>query len=151
MSNYDSTQDTISHSTRVNTLMQHLLNIMSSRGETHDYSKLIPPEKSLFDEYSPKLKSSTYGSDEYKANLEGLKVALDHHYKENSHHPEHYENGINGMDLVDLVEMICDWKAASERHADGNIHKSISINADRFKLSPQLVDILVNTVERYFM
>lgn len=45
-------------------------------------------------------------------------------------------------------EMFFDWKAAGERHADGNIYKSIEINKDRFKLSKQTVDIFKNTAER---
>jgi hypothetical protein len=53
---------------------------------------------------------------------------------------------VNDMNLLDVVEMLCDWKAASMRHNDGNIHKSIELNADRFRLSPQLVKILENTV-----
>lgn len=44
--------------------------------------------------------------------------------------------------------MFFDWKAAGERHADGNIYKSIEINKDRFKLSEQTVDIFKNTAER---
>ena len=67
-------------------------------------------------------------------------------FRSNSHHPEHYENGIYGMDLIDLVEMICDWKAASLRHADGNIMKSLEINKERFNIDEQLFQILVNTV-----
>jgi hypothetical protein len=38
-------------------------------------------------------------------------------------------------------------QAASERHNDGNILKSIEINADRFRLSPQLVRNLENTAK----
>lgn len=34
--------------------------------------------------------------------------AVDHHYKNNSHHPE-YHNG-NPMPEEDIVEMICDWE-----------------------------------------
>ena len=79
-----------------------------------------------------------------------MKVALDNHYETNRHHPEHYKHGVDGMDLIDLVEMLCDWKAATERHADGNIDKSILINKDRFGISDQLVKILQNTVKRYF-
>lgn len=116
-----------------------------NRAAIHDNSKLQSPEKELFDIYTPKLKDSTYGSDEYKAFLSELKVGLDHHYAKNSHHPEHYEKGINGMNLFDLIEMFFDWKAAGERHADGNIYKSIDINQDRFKLSQQVKDILTNT------
>lgn len=40
---------------------------------------------------------------------------------------------------------MCDWKAASMRHEDGDIRKSIEKNTKRFNLSPQLVNILKNT------
>lgn len=57
---------------------------------------------------------------------------------------------MNDMNLLDVVEMLCDWKAASERHNDGNIRKSITINANRFNMSPQLVKILENTADLLF-
>src|SRR5690554_3471786 len=100
---YDSTKDTLLHIKRVNELLSLAAIELLARGQEHDNSKLESPEKELFDEYTPKLKDSTYGSDEYKANLKGLEPALKHHYMNNSHHPEHYENGINGMDLFDLI------------------------------------------------
>lgn len=56
------------------------------------------------------------------------------------------DSPIENMNLIDVLEMLCDWKAASERHNDGNIKKSIEINANRFGLSPQLVKILENTI-----
>jgi hypothetical protein len=65
----------------------------------------------------------------------------------NSHHPEHYSNGIQGMSLLDVIEMLCDWKAAGLRHADGNIFKSLEINKDRYKISTQLYSILFNTAK----
>lgn len=145
---YDSTVDTLLHIKRVGELLTQAAVKLIERANVHDNSKLQSPEKELFDEYTPKLKDCTYGSDEYKEFLKGLKVALDHHYKNNSHHPEHHENGINGMDLFDLVEMVVDWKAAGERHADGNIYRSIELNKERFNLSDQLVDILINTAKR---
>ena len=145
---YDSIEDTYKHKTRVSELMAYAANKLIQRGLLHDNSKLDSPEKELFDEYTPKLKDCTYGSDEYKGYLKELKVALDHHYMENSHHPEHHKSGVNGMDLFDLFEMFFDWKAATERHADGDIRKSIEINKDRFKMSDQLRDIFVNTVNR---
>jgi len=147
--NYDSTVDTLLHIKRVNELLLKVSKDLMYRATYHDNSKLTDPEKSLFDEFTPKLKGCTYGSDEYKSFLSSLKVALDNHYKNNSHHPEHYENGIDGMNLLDLIEMFLDWKAAGERHADGNIHKSIEHNKDRFKMSEQLVSIFKNTAEHY--
>lgn len=146
----DSIKATMKHKEWVKDLMGTLIDDMVIRSIHHDDSKMEDPEKSLFDEYSPKLKDCTYGSDEYKEFLKCLKPALDHHYAVNSHHPEHYENGINDMDLVDLIELTCDWIASSKRHADGNIYRSISLNKDRFGMSDQLCKILENTVNHYF-
>lgn len=150
MEKYDSTVDTLLHIKRVNELLISAAQVLMTRAQHHDASKLKSPEKELFDEYTPKLKGTTYGSQEYKEFLKGLKVALDHHYSKNSHHPEHYENGVNDFDLFDLIEMFMDWKAAGERHADGNIFKSIEINKERFNLSDQVCEIFKNTAERYF-
>jgi hypothetical protein len=111
----------------------------------HDESKLQEPEKSMFDEFTPKLRDSTYGSDEYKGFLAQMGEALQHHYANNRHHPEHFENGVAGMTLVDLVEMLADWKAATERHADGDLGKSLEIQKERFGISDQLSSILHNT------
>jgi hypothetical protein len=141
----DSTLDTLRHSRRVDELLLQMVGSVQGRITRHDASKLEDPEKAIFDEYSPKLKTSTYGSDEYKGFLSEMKVALDHHYANNRHHPEHFENGVDGMTLVDLVEMLADWKAASERHADGDLTVSLGIQKTRFGLSDQLASILENT------
>ena len=145
---YDSKTDTLLHIKRVSELLNQAAIELIVRGNRHDDSKLEEPEKSEFDRLTPLLKTLTYGSDEYKSSLVELQVALKHHYVNNSHHPEHYENGVNGFDLFDLMEMFFDWKSAGERHADGNIYKSIEINKDRFKLSEQTVDIFTNTAKR---
>lgn len=145
---YDSTIDTQAHIDRVAELLNQAADELRRRGIVHDKSKLADPEKALFDEYTPKLKDCIYGSDEYKAFLSGLKPALDNHYAKNSHHPEHYSEGVAGMDLFDLVEMFFDWKAATERMSSGNIHKSIDINRDRFKMDPQVAAIFSNTAKR---
>jgi len=145
---YDSKADTLKHIKRVNELLMTAVSELLIRAGKHDNSKLESPEKELFDEYTPKLKNCTYGSDEYKEYLKGLKVALDHHYANNSHHPEHFENGVNGFDLFDLIEMAMDWCAAVERHDDGDIFKSLEINTERFQLSNQIVCILHNTFKR---
>jgi hypothetical protein len=118
-----------------------------TRGETHDRSKLHPAESKVFAEFSPKLKTSTYGSEEYKGFLRDMKPALDHHYANNRHHPEHhFPNGIDGMNLVDVLEMWIDWYCSSMRHADGSMEKSIDINEKRFSMSPQLATIFRNTL-----
>lgn len=53
---------------------------------------------------------------------------------------------IGRMSLIALLEMLCDWKAASERHDTGDILRSLDINKERFGISDQLDSILRNTV-----
>lgn len=141
---------TFRHIERVRNLINLFVVKMLERAEKHDQSKLVSPELEYFAEYTDKLASLTYGSPEYKSSLAAIKPALDHHYANNSHHPEHYKNGVDDMSLLDMVEMLLDWKASSERHNDGNIHKSIEINGTRFNMSPQLVKILENTAKELF-
>jgi hypothetical protein len=123
---------------------------MNRRGLIHDQTKLESPEKEIFDEYTPKLKNTTYGSEEYSKYLKEMKIALDHHYKNNRHHPEHFNNGIRDMNLIDLIEMFCDWLSATERHDDGDIFKSIEHNQSRFDYSDELKDIFDNTAKFYY-
>ena len=134
-----------------NEMLDRYLFELEERGINHDKSKLAPPEKEGFDIWTPALRGTTYGSEEYKNCLKELSKVLAHHYKNNRHHPEHFENGIYGMNIIDLTEMICDWKAASERHNDGDIIDSISnINKDRFGYDDTMVMVLKNTTEKYF-
>ncbi len=58
------------------------------------------------------------------------------------------ESSVNGMTLFDVIEMLMDWKAATERmKGGGDIRRSLEINTERFKLSPQLAGILGNTIQ----
>lgn len=145
--NYDSAVDTLLHIKRVNELLTNGCQEFLDRGVKHDQSKLNPYEKNGFDRLTPQLKESVYGSDEYKSFLLELVPVLAHHYKLNSHHPEHYERGIDGMNLFDVIEMFFDWKAATERHNTGDIYKSININKERFGMSDQLANIFTNTAK----
>lgn len=139
--------ETMKHIDMVRMFMSKLIKDLVDRMNEHDNSKLNDLEVKIFTEYTPKLKDCKYGSEEYKEYLKQMKPALDHHYKVNSHHPEHYENGIDDMTLMDLFEMLCDWKAATLRTNDGNIQKSIDINKKRFGINDQLVKILQNTIK----
>jgi len=143
---YDSKQDTQQHITTVSNSICKVIMALNVRAIAHDKSKTEQPEKAVFDEVTPQLKGSTYGSEEYLQFLRDMKPALDHHYAANRHHPEHFENGIRGMTLVDLIEMFCDWYAATQRHADGDIKKSIVINQKRFGYGDDLADMFRNTI-----
>lgn len=143
---FDSTASTKEH---IGVVYQYLLDFaaeMIRRGEVHDASKLLPPEKEAFDRETPLLKSLTFGSDDYKASLARLGSALQHHYAHNSHHPEYYDNGIDDMDLFDLVEMFCDWRAAAQRGANKTVN--LEVCRQRFDISPQLMSIFQNTLDR---
>jgi hypothetical protein len=142
--------DTFRHIERVRNLLNKVNLELSNRGELHDQTKLESPEVELFAEYTSKLSGTTYGSEEYHKYRKEMQVALDHHYANNRHHPEFHKNGIDDMDLLDLIEMLCDWKAASERHNDGNIRKSIEHNGIRFNMSSQLISIFENTAKNLF-
>ena len=145
---YDSTIDTTLHVNRVRFLLGQCAIRLLERGSKHDASKLEQPEKAIFDAVGNRLAVITYEGEEYKQSLVDLKVALDHHYLHNPHHPEHYANGIVGMSLLDLVEMLMDWKAASERHPGGmNIARSIELSSQRFSVGDQLKQILMNTAK----
>lgn len=141
--------ETNEHINKVRIMINDVIQDLGNRADEHDASKLESPEFEIFMEYTPKLKNSTYGSEEYKGFLREMKVALDHHYAENRHHPEHFPKGIEDMNLVDLIEMLCDWKAATMRHADGDIYKSLEYNKDRFNIPDSLYKVLLNTVDDY--
>lgn len=146
---FDSRPETLVHSQRVGALIGELVKELLDRSWSHDRSKTEPPEVDVFNEYTPRLKHSTYGSDEYQSFLAGMGEGLAHHYASNRHHPEHFADGVNDMTLVDVVEMLADWKAATERHADGDLGRSLTIQQERFGLSDQLVKILRNTASAY--
>ncbi len=149
MTKYETMCETYKHKQVVNKLINEITNTLSKRAINHDDSKLEDFEVDTFTEYTPKLANSTYGSEEYKQFLKEMKPALDHHYAHNRHHPEYFTNGIKSMDLVDLIEMLCDWKAATLKHDNGDILKSIEMNQDRFQYGDELKQIFLNTVRNY--
>lgn len=146
---FDSRPATYEHIGTVRGYVLEVVDSLLTRAHVHDASKLVDPEVAVFDEYTPKLRDSTYGSDEYKAFLHGMGEGLRHHYAENDHHPEHFANGIRDMDLTQVVEMLCDWKAATTRHADGDLGRSIEQNAERFGYGDELKTLLMNTARSF--
>lgn len=142
---YDSRADTLLHVRRVVELLNQVITELLNRGVRHDSSKLELPEVVAFDEHTPRLKLLEYGTDEYRAELDAMRPALEHHYAVNRHHPEHFSRGIGGMTLVDLIEMLADWKAASERGAHGDLRTSLRFNRRRFTIDNQLYAVLLNT------
>jgi hypothetical protein len=139
--------ETIKHIENVRKFIRIFTDALTTRAVRHDSTKLESPEVEVFAEFTPKLAHSTYGSEEYNGFLRQMNTALQHHYASNRHHPEHFTKGIDDMTLVDIVEMLCDWKAASLRQNDGNLLKSIELNANRFGYDDQLKKIFINTAK----
>ncbi len=154
---YDSEKDTRTHIATVGSYLLSVINRLTFRIVDHDSSKLKKHEKPWFDKYTPKLAGSAYGSKQYKKFLTDMKPALSHHYGNNRHHPEFHKrtdkyilnmtSALGCMNLIDIIEMLCDWKAATERHNDGDIFKSIELNQKRFGYSDEMKSILLNTAK----
>jgi len=176
MTKRQAVQETKKHIKMVRDTIHSLIVRLLTQSMEHDQSKLKSPEFEIFLKYTPKLRNTTYGSDEYKIFLQEMKPALDHHYEVNRHHPEHFnkyvcngcfkefqlmpnycdvcgysqfqkESDMSQMNMLDLIEMFADWYSATKRHADGDIRESIKINTKRFSISEQLVSIMQNTAD----
>jgi hypothetical protein len=143
----DSRLETMKHIHAVREGVDAVIENLERRALVHDLSKLESPEKEAFDQVTPRLAKTAYGSFEYRATLREIKPALVHHYQLNDHHPEFYGvDGVLGMSLMAIVEMLVDWKAAGARHdPPTSLSKSINENAVRFNLPPYLTQILYNT------
>lgn len=118
------------------------------RGRIHDASKFSKEEKPLYDQAHAGFKTKKFGTKEYTDHLKTIQPALDHHYANNPHHPEYYENGIDDMNLFDIVEMLCDWKAANtDKKNSPSFLESLDFCKKKYKISPQLLQVLKNTIE----
>ena len=147
---------TMRHIETVRNYIGGVISALMIRAEMHDQTKLQQPEVEIFEEYTPKLRDTTYGSDEYRGYMKEMRVVIDHHNFHNRHHPEYFTLGpeynaapidsiMERMSLIDLIEMVCDWKSATMRHADGDIYRSLEINQERFGYSDELKSIMKNT------
>ena len=141
----NSIEKTLRHIRRVNELLGQCAVEFIQRGARHDSSKFSEAELEPLKEIDALIEregQAPFGSDEYERRRQMLKPMLDHHYARNSHHPEHYENGVNGMDLFDVLEMVCDWKAASERGEESSIN--LKAACDRFGIDAQMQEVITN-------
>jgi hypothetical protein len=156
---FDSRPETREHIRRVQHFIHLAIDNLVRRADFHDASKLVAPEVEAFNIATPKLASLEYGSEEYRKSLRELGSALAHHFAYNDHHPEHFENGVAGMSLLSLLEMLCDWRAASERmkqRADDpekvkTFESGLAYNQERFGYSDELAGILLNTARELGM
>ena len=147
MNDDDAMRANAQHIRQVQHNLSQVVQELIKRGIEHDLSKWSPIEWPYFSRATSKLKKLTYGSPEYKENLKSLKPAIEAHHQTNRHHPEYFGGDITRMSLIDLIEMLADWKAATERHSDGDIMRSLDINIEKFNIPDSLASVLRNTLE----
>ena len=173
----DQVRATQEHIRLVGGYLQKCILQLVNRSRFHDASKFDDSEWPYFVAHTAKLSELTYGSPEYKDALDAMRPAIEQHYSKNRHHPEHFvkwscngcfteyhgempnrctlcgysqmqkEPDLSQMSLVKLLEMLCDWIAATARHNDGDILKSLEVNQERFRYSDEMKKIFTNTVE----
>ena len=123
---------TTKHKLQVMRFMLKVCLRILKRAWVHDFSKYSKEEASYF-AAAGDTKKMEYNSPEYKESVEiKLKSALDHHYRMNSHHPQHFDKGFKEMQPLDVIEMLCDWKASTLRYKNGDIKKSLDLNRKRY-------------------
>lgn len=107
--------ETMEHKTRVSIMLTRISKDLVRRGKIHDNSKFKSPEREIYNMNHEKLQQVKFGTDEYDKLMNGeMAVAIDHHYKENDHHPEHFEDGVVNMNLVQILEMLADINAVAD-------------------------------------
>ena len=143
----DSTADTQAHIATVQARLQTIIHELNIRAAHHDESKLREPEKSGYDQLTLTLKNVAYDTEAYRAALAEAQSAIAHHYQSIAIILSIFPDGIAGMTLIDVIEMLCDWKAASERTQQTSVAPSLSHNQQRFGIDDQLAAILANTVQ----
>ena len=124
-----------------------------TRGNQHDLSKYESEEFPFYAEMMDEFEKHPFGTVGHAKAKAAIKSAVEHHYKHNRHHPEYFENGINGMNLIDLIELLADWKSATQNHPEmpGDILKSLKIGVEKYGISSQLNEILLNTLRDFDM
>lgn len=126
-----------------------LITALSIRLQEHDKSKLREPEFSLWKKMDEEPRYQ-YGSKEYKEKNERYRELFEMHYKTNSHHPEHFQNGISDMTLIDLAEMLCDWISYKDNIRVSEAIEMVEKQSERFGYSDEIKNILINTLNTYF-
>lgn len=145
----DSTATTLKHIRRVNELLIDEATDLLRRAKVHDESKFSDVEKSRLDQMEALIEregQAAFGTEEYKHRTEMLGPMVEHHRRNNDHHPEFHPDGVSGMDLVQLLEMFCDWKAASERGEESAMN--LTFACEKYEVSDQLKNIFIATANR---
>ena len=104
------------------------------RGWEHDNSKFSPEELEGLSKINDNHASMRHAGKELPAEMqEYLKL----HYKNNRHHPEHWED-VSQMEEMDIIEMCCDWAARSKQFGTDLIEFAKTRQENRFHFSEEM-------------
>jgi hypothetical protein len=119
---------------------------LAIRAANHDLSKFSPEEQEIYERVTPEFVDVKYGTPEYEAVKAKLGPALEHHYRYNDHHPEHFHGGISDMTLMQISEMVADWHAAIRRDPNAHLMESLEALRVKYGVEPQLFEIIKRTI-----
>lgn len=121
--------------------MDDVIHALERRALEHDLSKYGSTEFAGFTRINQTARLHPYGSDEYKDSLASEKPTIDHHYTNNTHHPEfHQQPGrkLEDMGWLDIIEMVCDWWSAWQSYGQKQSwSKNLAIQQKRFDFTEQ--------------
>lgn len=120
---------------------------LMKRAFIHDISKLSNFEFHAADAFDSFVKNSN--NREYVFSVDE-KVFLNEHWRNNKHHPEHWDDVYNMTD-IDIAEMVCDWHARSvefnddlKKYIEHRQNTRFSFPEDIYNKILHYADILVN-------
>ncbi len=147
----NSTRDSIiNHRRAVQRWMQQFAITLLRRAENHDNSKLKSPEFELWEQMDSEPKYA-YGTKEYFEKMDRYRPLFELHWKNNRHHPEHFERSYDDIDLIDILEMICDWLSYKDNLTYTQASELVSMQCERYNFSEELRELILNTLKNHFI
>lgn len=145
----NTTKSIRNHKRNVRKRMLFIADEIIKRADMHDDSKLDYPELGWLVAMD-KEGRAPYGSEAYFEKMKRWDCFFKHHYRENTHHPDHYDDKTYGMNIIDIVEMMCDVISYFDELESTKAFEIIDEQAERFGLSEELASILKATLTTYF-
>ena len=133
------------HKKGVKNYLEIISMLLNSRALTHDNSKSSNEEYKYYKMANSVNRNNFKTYEEYLDFIKPtLNKGLKHHYENNRHHPEYFDNGIEDMTLIDVLEMIADWYISIKQNGK-ELDNEIKYNFDKYNVSEQLRKIIMNT------
>ena len=73
---------------------------------------------------------------------EADKKCIEQHWKNNRHHPEHFEH-ITDMSELDIIEMVCDWYARSAQLGTDFMEFVYTRQENRFHFPEEMFNLII--------